>query len=153
MQFPDKKPGTDEPFSIDEDKLLFTTIYRTPFDPTALQCGLLLDEWTEVIPSRDETIGLTFHYDQPNTEPPQVLLLVTPTEFTGRWRWADVVNTLHATLDMAKKRAVEPDHVDGTAYSLFLPPIVSLASPLPLTASLNLALNNKVSFSGVIANE
>ncbi|GAG41416.1 unnamed protein product, partial [marine sediment metagenome] len=109
LQFPDKKPGTEDPFTIDEDKLLYTCIYTKDFDPNQAQCGLLLDEWTEVIPSRDETLGLTFHYDQPNSEPPQVLLLVTPSIFTGSWRWEDLVNTLHETLDMAKKRAVEPD--------------------------------------------
>lgn len=152
MQYPDKKPGTDEAFTIDEDKLLFTSIYTVPFDPAQSQCGLLLDEWTEVIPSREETLGLAFHYDQPNSEPPQTLLLVTPGDFTGHWRWDDLVATLHETLDMAKKRAVEPDHVDATVYSRFLPPIVSLASPLPLTATLNLALNNKVFYAKVFGN-
>ncbi|MFW5941899.1 MAG: hypothetical protein ACOCXI_08870 [Chloroflexota bacterium] len=153
LQFPETKPGTEEPFTIDEDKLLFTSIYGEPFDPTGAQCGLLLDEWTEVIPSRDETAGLTFHYDQPNTEPPQTLLLLTPSRFTGRWQWQDLVDTLHETLDMARKRTVEPDHVDGTVYSRFLPPIVSLASPLPLTATLNLALNNQVFFAKVTDDE
>jgi hypothetical protein len=153
MQFPDKHPGTEDPFIIDEDKLLFTGIYTEPFDPGRPQCGLLLDEWTEVIPARQETLGLTFHYDQPNSEPPQALLLVTPTNFTGSWQWQDLVNSLHETLDLAKKRAVEPDHVDKTVYSRFLPPTVSLASPLPLTATLNLALNNQVSYAKAFENE
>ncbi len=158
MQFPDKKPGTEDPFTIDEDKLLFTSIYpdvfdTSDFDPDQAQCGLLLDEWTEVIPSRDETPGLTFHYDQPNSEPSQTLLLATPSNFTGSWKWEDLVNTLHETLDMAKKRAVEPDHVDTEVYSRFLPPIVSLTSPLPLTATLNLALNNQVFFAKVFNND
>jgi len=146
LQFPQTKDGSDEAFTISEDKLLFTAIYSQPFAPGQAQCGVLLDEWTEVIPSLDETLGLTFHYDQPNTEPPQSLLLVTPSSFTGNWQWQELVNTLHATLDMAKKRAVEPDHVDLTAYSRFLPPIVSLTSPMPLTATLNLALNNQVAY-------
>lgn len=153
MQFPAKKPGTDELFTIGEDKLLFTSIYTETFDPGKAQCGLLLDEWTEVLPARDETIGLTFHYDQPNSEPPQTLLLVTPSNFMEHWQWQDLVNTLHETLDMAKKRAVEPDHVDKTVYSRFLPPIVSLASSLPLTATLNLALNNQVFFAKAFRNE
>jgi len=153
MQFPDKNPDTQDPFTIDEDKLLFTSIYIEDFVPDKPQCGLLLDEWTEVIPSRDETPGLAFHYDQPNTEPPQTLLLVTPSNFTGNWQWQDLVATLHDTLDMAKKRAVEPDHVDTTVYSRFLPPIVSLTSPLPLTATLNLALNNQVFFNKVFSDE
>ncbi len=138
---------------IDEDKLLFTSIYTEAFDPTHLQCGLLLDEWTEVIPSRNETLGLAFHYDQPNSEPPQALLLVTPSDFTGHWRWEDLVNTLHATLDMARKRAVEPDHVDTTVYSRFLPPIVSLASPIRVTAILNLVLNNPVFFAKMVNDD
>ena len=147
MQFPEKKPSTEDRFTIDEDKLLFTSIYTEPFDPGTAQCGLLLDEWTEVIPAREETVGLTFHYDQPNSEPPQALLLVTPSNFNNSWQWQDLVNSLHETLDLAKKRAVEPDHVDQTVYSRFLPPIVSLASPLPVTATLNLALNNQVLYA------
>jgi hypothetical protein len=153
LQYPDKKPGTEEPFTIDEDKLLFTSIYTVAFVADQPQCGLILDEWTEVIPTREETLGLTFHYDQPNSEPPQTLLLVTPSEFTGHWRWDDLVNTLHETLAMAKKRAVEPEHADVTVYNRFLPPIVSLASPLPLTATLNLALNNQVFYAKVFGNE
>jgi hypothetical protein len=153
LQYPDKIPGTEDPFTIQEDKLLFTSIYAEAFNPNDPQCGLLIDEWTEVIPSRDETPGLTFHYDQPNSEPPQTLLLVTPSAFTDNWRWQDLVTTLHETLDMAKKRAVEPDHVDTKVYSRFLPPIVSLASPLPLTATLNLALNNQVFYAKVFNNE
>lgn len=153
LQYPATIPGTDEPFTIDEDKLLYTGIYTDTFNPAQPQCGLVLDEWTEVIPSREETLGLTFHYDQPNSEPPQTLLLATPSDFTGHWRWDDLINTLHETLALAKKRAVEPDHVDTTVYSRFLPPIVSLASPLPLTATLNLALNNKVYFKKVFGDE
>jgi len=153
MQYPEtvpdpENPAEEIPFTIDEDKLLFTSIYADSyaFDPLESQCGLLIDEWTEVIPTRDETPGLTFHYDQPNTEPPQTLLLATPSQFTGAWRWDDLVNTLSETLAMAKKRAVEPDHIDDTVYSRFLPAIISLASPVPLTATLNLALNNQVQY-------
>ncbi len=160
MQYPQnipnpEQPGEEIPFSIDEDKLLFTSIYTDAhsYIPTERQCGLLIDEWTEVIPSRDETPGLTFHYDQPNSEPPQTLLLVTPSNFTGSWQWDDLVNTLHETLEMAKKRAVEPDHIDDTVYSRFLPAILSLTSPLPLTATLNLALNNLVAYAQVNLDE
>jgi hypothetical protein len=153
LQYPDKIDSGDEPFSIDEDKLLYTAIYTEVFNPAKAQCGLLLDEWTEVIPNNDETAGLTFHYDQPNSEPPQALLLATPSQFTGQWQWQDLVNVLHETLDLAKKRAVEPEHLDTSVYSRFLPPIVSLASPMPVTATLNLALNNQVFFAKVDFDE
>ncbi len=129
--------------TIDEDKLLYTAHYAVPFDGSKNQCGLLLDEWTEVIPGKSETTGLTFHYDRPNSEPPQTLLLVTPADFTGQWQWQDLVDTLHDTLDLAKKRAIEPKQIDATAYARFLPALVSAFTVYPITASLNLALNNK----------
>lgn len=128
---------------IDEDKLLYTAHYCVPFDGSRSQCGLLLDEWTEVIPGKNETTGLAFHYDRPNSEPPQALLLATPADFSGQWKWKDLVDTLHDTLDLAKKRAVGPEQIDGTAYARFLPALVSAFTVYPITASLNLALNNR----------
>ena len=50
--------------------------------------GLLIDEWVEVVPSRQETTGLTFHYDQPNSAAPQVDAaggLVGSTARSGTW--------------------------------------------------------------------
>ncbi|NKQ37368.1 MAG: hypothetical protein HF973_17350 [Chloroflexi bacterium] len=131
-------------YQIDADRLLFTAHFAAPFVKTAVQCGLLLDEWTEVIPTKEETTGLTFHYDRPNTEPPQVMLLAVPPEINGRWQWADLVDTLHETLEMAKRRAVEPDQIDGTDYGRFLPATISAVTFQPITISLNLALNNNV---------
>lgn len=142
MEYPEKKTD-DTQFKIDEDKLLYTSYYTTPFDKTKRQCGLLIDEWTEVIPTEKETTGLTFHYDRPNSEPPQTLLLVTPSEFRQSWQWQDIVDTLHETLDMAKKRAIEPGHIDTTDYARFLPALVSAVAVYPITAALNLALNNE----------
>jgi hypothetical protein len=149
LQFPDKKSG-GEPFVIDEDKLLYTAHYGygAPFDATApLHCGVLVDEWTEVIPRTEETTGIAFHYDRPNTEPPQTLLLALPADFTGSWDWQDLVDTLHETLDLARKRAVEPRHVDDTAYARFLPATLSSVTRYPIFQMLNLAFNNAVQFT------
>jgi hypothetical protein len=114
LQFPDG-------YAIDSDRLLYTAHYATLFDPTARQCGLMLDEWTEVIPGTTKDTGVTFDFDRPDNEPPQAILVVTPASAAGFWQWDDLVGALHETLDLAKKRAVEPAHVDGTAYSRFLP--------------------------------
>jgi hypothetical protein len=143
LPYPDTIAETDEPFVIEEDKLLYTALYADAFDESKPQCGLLLDEWTEVIPVPEVTTGLTFHFDQPNTEPPQTLLLVTPSEFRGAWRWEDLVDALQETLAMAKRRAVEPDQIDTTTYGRFLPALVSAVTAFPITAALKLALNNK----------
>jgi hypothetical protein len=150
LEFPEMTPA-GEPFRIDEDKLLYTAHFAEGFDKSRRLAGLLLDEWTEVIPTRTEDTGLAFHYDRPNSEPPQTLLLALPSKFTGGWRWADLVDTVHETMDLAKKRAIEPDHIDTTAYARFLPAVVSAVTLYPITASLNFAFNNNL--AAVLAKE
>jgi hypothetical protein len=129
-------------YAFDHDHLLYTAHHVAPFDETGDHCGLLLDEWTEIIPGTAETTGITFHYDRPDTEPPNVMLLVAPPQLTGRWEWADLVDSLHETLDLARRRAVEPDHVAGTDYARFLPATLSAVTFSPITIALDLALNN-----------
>lgn len=127
---------------LDTDRLLYTAVFSTAFNEAAPQCGLLLDEWTEVIPTPDVETGIAFHYDRPNCEAPQSLLLVTPTDFRGKWRWSDLVDALNETLDFAKRRAVEPDHIDTTGYARFLPATVSAVTRQQITISALYALNN-----------
>jgi hypothetical protein len=111
------------------------------FDAALPQAGLLIDEWVEVIPGSDETTGLTFHFDQPNAEPPQTLLLVLPPAPTGRWAWADLLDALHETLDAARMRAVEPDQLGGSVLTQFLPMVTPAVAPSPATIVADLASN------------
>jgi len=127
---------------LERELLLYTAAYAKDFDGTQMQCGLLLDEWTEVVPGETETTGITFHFDKPNCEPPQVILLVTPTQFTGAWKWDDLVNTLHDTLDMARTRAVEPQQLDQTELSVFLPATIMATTWQPITIAADLARVN-----------
>ena len=69
--------------------------------------GLFLDEWMELIPSAEEDIDLVFHYDSPNAEAPQALLVAVPPESAEHWSLDDLVRILDQTLDLAKIRAVE----------------------------------------------
>lgn len=137
-------------YTVDSDRLLYTAHYPAAFDKTAPQCGLLLDEWTEVIHTPDpdlgvatHTTGLSFNYDRPNSEPPQTMLLVTPATWDGRWQWEDVVGALNETLELAKKRAVEPVHVDASAYARFLPATAMAVTLRGITISTALAANNQ----------
>src|SRR5262249_32885679 len=127
---------------LDQDRLLYTGHFAAPFDRQARQCGLLLDEWNETIPAHDTTSGLTFHYDRPNNEAPQAMLLVTPTAFRGAWQWKDLVDALTETLHLAKTRAVEPVHVDTTPYAQLLPATLMAVTKRQLTISANVAMNN-----------
>ena len=55
---------------------------------------MLLDDWTEEIPTASETTGISFRFNQPNAAPPQTLLLAVTPEETGSWDWDDLVGIL-----------------------------------------------------------
>ncbi|KOV28030.1 hypothetical protein ADK60_19155 [Streptomyces sp. XY431] len=128
---------------IEEDRLLFTAHYAPePLLGPAWRCGVLFDEWTEVVPAEHETTGIAVHYDGPDSEPPQTMLLVVPPVRTGAWVWDDLVAAVRETFDLARVRAVEPGHLDGTAYAQFLPATVLSATRQPITISTDLAIAN-----------
>lgn len=126
------------------DRLLYTAHYPVVFAKTAAQCGLLLDEWVETIPDDATTTGIAFHYDRPDTEPPQAWLLAVPPHPGAGWQWDDLVATLDDTLALARLRAVEPDDVAATPYGGFLPATVMAATLRGVSISANLALNNNI---------
>ncbi len=129
-------------FIVDSERLLYTAHYPLGFSKTSAQCGILLDEWTEILPMGEETTGLTFHYDRPSTEPPQVMLLVTPPQFIGAWQWDDLVAALHETLALAKQRAVEPSQLENTPLNRLLPATLMALTLREVSISGNLAINN-----------
>ena len=128
---------------LERELLLYTAHYNQDFDKTKPQCGLLLDEWTEVIPADTETTGVAFHFDKPNAEPPQAILLALPAQFTGAWKWGDLVDALQETLDLARSRAVEPQQIDQTALSVFLPATIMATTWRPVTIAADLSLVNQ----------
>jgi len=72
------------------------------------------------------------------------LVIVASASATGSWQWADLVGALHETLDLAKKRAVEPAFLDPTAYSRFLPATVTASTSYGITIATSLAGANGV---------
>ncbi len=123
-------------------RLLYTAHFAKPFDPTAEQCGLLLDEWPELVPDGDVLSALTFHFDRPNSQPPQTMLLAVPPVRRGRWSWDDLVATLNETFKSAKSRAVEPAQIDASSYAQFLPATLTAVTLYAITIATNLAMNN-----------
>ena len=117
------------------------------YQPGQPQAGLLIDNWTEIIPRSSETTAVALHFDQPNSEPPQTLLLaIAPNNPRDgdRWSWNDLVDTLHETLALARKRAVEPDMLDETPYAQILPALLTAVTRYRSTIELNLAKNSRV---------
>jgi hypothetical protein len=98
--------------------------------------GLLLDEWTEVIPSTSELTGIAFNYDDPDSEAPQAILIAVPAVpggIDGHWDLPSLVDTLRETLDLAKIRAVDSELLDSLGQ--LLPAIYLAANPRDETVS------------------
>ena len=61
--------------------------------------------------------------------PPQSLLLAVTPKITGKWDWDDLIYTMIDTLDLAKNRAVEPDHLENSVFGQVLPAVISEVVP------------------------
>jgi hypothetical protein len=140
--------------TIDHDTLSIVQYVPQGFNASKEQIGLLLDEWTESIPNKEEVTGISFNYNQPNSVPPQAILLaVTPVE-TGHWTWNDLTDSILETFSRAKERAIEPDHIDQMNIpSTLLPAILSEFSTSRTNLSLDFSLNIAAVLSSVMALE
>jgi hypothetical protein len=86
---------------------------------TAPCSGLLLDEWSEFIPSAAASTAVSFHYPSPHAQAPQTVLLAVPPALGGQWNLQVLLATLNETLDLAHIRATDST-VAGSAAQ-FLP--------------------------------
>jgi hypothetical protein len=109
------KSHRDDPTFVSLDKLSLVLSLPTNFSGLSHLTGLVVDEWTELIPNDEETIGVAFHYDEPNAEPPQAILLALHPETIEaggkKWDWKQLKDTLHSTLALAQMRSVEPEQL------------------------------------------
>ncbi len=86
--------------------------------------GLLVDEFTELVPSATETTGVAFRVEPPTATAPQALLLAVPPVIGEEWTAAGLNQVLLETLDLAHVRALAPDEVDLVRQFL---PVMMLA--------------------------
>jgi len=105
--------------------------YREPIT------GLLIDEWDEWLPSPTVHTGVTFHYDRPNAQAPQALLLAVPPVKDSDAIWTEdlLLNIVKDTMDLAKIRAVDLDALNSKLGRLFP---MTLMPPDPQKSVLNL---------------
>ncbi len=126
VEFPKTDAVTGEPFGITTDTISCAVVWPDGNDIDGLQAGLLIDEWTETIPTDTETTGLAFHYNQPDSMPPQALLLAVYPGAETNWSWDALIGTVIDTFKRAKMRAVEPKHfTNNQMVQHFLPGIIA----------------------------
>jgi hypothetical protein len=100
------QPGTGPP---DGDRLSIVAQAPEPVDPARPLAGLFIDEWTEVIPHRNEVTGVAFNFDEPAGQPPQAILVAVPPPGETRWTLDGLEAILLETFDLARVRAVTPE--------------------------------------------
>jgi hypothetical protein len=102
---------------------------------SGLQCGLVLDEWTEDVPADKATTGVAFHFNRPNATAPQALLLAVPPVRSGQWQWDALKGSVREAYELARLRAVDPDQLISGGYFQGLPAILSEFSISRLAAT------------------
>jgi len=83
-------------------------------------CGLLIDEWAEILPSAEESTAVAFHFDAPGASAPQAIILAVPPR-EENWTLAALEATVLETLELARLRMVDLDALQGVGH--FLPAI------------------------------
>ena len=69
-----------------------------------------MDEVVERLPSDEELTGVAMHFDSPNTEPPQTLLLAMAPE-GQTWSFDLMRETVQETLGWARRRALDGENI------------------------------------------
>ena len=134
VEFPKDYEAPDENISM----LFFNPI---GYSPSGLQTGIMADEWVEELPGEIAHTGVSIHFNNPNSEPPQTCLLAVSPNLDGKWSWDDLMDTLSETLDWAKKRAVDPDIMNDSIYPQVLPAVYAAISASDDTPTLDFGRN------------
>ena len=68
--------------------------------------GLFITEMIERLPETEEDTGIALHFDAPNTEPPQTMLLAMAPEGKA-WDFDLMIDTLRDTLEWSRLRTID----------------------------------------------
>jgi hypothetical protein len=135
-------PWAAEPFGDDEHRppsgIVSLALLRAAAPAVATPwVGLVVDEFTELIPNKTESTALAFHYDDPGAEAPQAVLVAVPPANDKTWSLETLIAVLRETLELAKIRAVDGELLEQ--LSQVLPAAYLAANPRNDTISTNLA--------------
>jgi hypothetical protein len=121
-QLPSAAVWAGRPDAIIPNGTLSLIVHRpTKTPPDAGWAGFVVDEWVETVPSPAQNTALSFRYESPVAEAPQVVLLAVPPTAAATWDTDVLLDTVRETLTLAKLRAV--DGADLNVLRPFLPAI------------------------------
>ncbi len=146
--------GTEFPESLEiiNDTIAMVQYLPQGFAAAGPLCGLLVDEWVETLPRREEVTGIAFNFNQPNSTPPAAILLAVTPQETGRWQWTHLAGTVLDTMERARLRAVEPDMIDTlAAIGTLLPATLGEFSTAKNSIKLDYSFNVTAVYEGVSA--
>jgi hypothetical protein len=93
-----------------------------PFGNMPVYSGIVIDDWTERVPSKTVDVGVAFHSESPAAEAPQAVLIAVPPKImeseTEKWEWSmdELFAVVSQTLDLAKIRALDLSNIDEGQY-------------------------------------
>ena len=91
---------------------VFLLSYAASLSSTVAWAGLVLDDFSEVIPHQVEETGIALNFDSPQAQAPQAVLVATPAQAGAFWTFADLIGSLEQTMDLMKIRAVSQEQLD-----------------------------------------
>jgi hypothetical protein len=91
--------------------------------------GLVIDEWTEVVPSKEAETSIAFHFEAPSNAAPNVFLLLVPNDAALPWTAESVRDHVLDALDLARLRAVDSNLIPGAGQ--LLPALLAPNSDFP----------------------
>jgi CHRD domain len=74
--------------------------------PLKNMTGIVADDWTDKIVTREQDTHIAFHYNGPNTEAPQCILLAVSPNDLHKWNEVSMRKVILDTLELTKLRAV-----------------------------------------------
>ena len=108
------------------DLHFITPAGQLPIEPEVPQAMIIVDEWPDNLPDSEGVTGLSFYYDTPQAEAPQVILLAVPPKLdnTEVWKDLDLAKILMNTIELMKVRSVSSEAVAGSTLGYILPSLL-----------------------------
>jgi hypothetical protein len=141
---PVSTPEQVQNFPAEGRSAVFLLSYAASLSSTVAWAGLVLDDFSEVIPHQVEETGIALNFDSPQAQAPQAVLVATPAQTGAFWTFSDLLGSLEQTMDLMKIRAVSQEQLD---VAQVLPMTV-----MPGNESLNFTLSTIFGGLGVLVD-